>query len=225
MMFMRFLKLSTSLNLKEIGDYPQIQTFKKGYDSSRPESCSRISRYDSEVPALTFDFDGMQLTKTAILTDCLNASYMSTLTGLLINDSFRSFISSKRIVENMIYPVGLYRGDEKLPNKYSWLHYTKIYPEMINYKLSHFFLNHSEANFKQIPISSYEEYLREQGITEFIIDSTYLVLRRNIASSFDILRIGVIKYETYVTEEVKDEMVANGFTGLVYEPADFLVID
>ena len=42
---MKYFKLETSLNMKEIGNYPQIQDFKKGYDVDKKESCSQIARY------------------------------------------------------------------------------------------------------------------------------------------------------------------------------------
>jgi len=46
---MRIYKIAPSLDLKEVGDYPQIQDFKSEFDSRHPESCSRTGRYNSEV--------------------------------------------------------------------------------------------------------------------------------------------------------------------------------
>ncbi|MBX3241409.1 MAG: hypothetical protein KIT80_18000 [Chitinophagaceae bacterium] len=222
---MKFYRILPLLDLKEIGDYPQIQDFKTGFDSRRPESCSRISRYDSEVPPLDIDFDGMQLTKKTKLTDFVSASYMSKLTGLLVSESLLSYITSKRIVETLIFPVGLYYKDEKLSAKYFWIHYSKAYPEIIDYKQSKFFLNHSEVKYKDVTISSYQDYLKKQEASQYTIDSKYLVLMKEYLKDFDIFRIGIIKSETYITEEIKEEMVAKKFTGMVYEPVDYIIVE
>ena len=222
---MKFYIFKHSLSIPDVGVFPQVQDFKSGYDNRRPESCSRISRYESEVPLLNFDFDGMQLKSKAKLTDYLTASYMSDLSGLLVSGYLCSYIKSKRIVENIIYPVGLYSNNEKLSNEYYWIHYTKTYPEIINYKQSKFFLNHNEAKYKEIIIESNEDFVMKQEGSEYIIDSRYLVLKKEITEQFDFLRIGVVKNATYVTEAVRDEMIAKGFTGIVYEPADYLIVE
>lgn len=222
---MKFYKIEPCLDLREIGDFPQVQNFKSGYDSRRPESCSRIGRFDSEVPAIDFDFDGMQLTNKAKLTDYLCASYMSNLSGLLVNNSLLSFMQSKRVVDNLVYPVGLYRNDQKLPDKYFWIHYTRTYPEFINFKDSRFFLNHSEAKYKEVIIHSHVDYLEKQDASQYIIDSKHLVIKTEFAKEIDFLRIGVIKYETYVNEKVKNEMDIRGFTGMTYELADYLIFE
>jgi len=61
---MKYYLLYHTLDLKIIGAYPQIQTFIKGYDKNRFESCTKIGRYYSnEVPDKQLDFDGLLLAK------------------------------------------------------------------------------------------------------------------------------------------------------------------
>jgi len=49
-------------------------------------------------------------------------------------------------------------------------------------------------------------------------------LKKEIAGRFDVLRVGVDKYHTYVTETVKKQMEDIGFTGIEYIPADDLIV-
>lgn len=222
---MNYFKLDSDIDIKVIGAYPQIQKFKTGYDSSRPESCSRIGRYISETPVIPFDFDGPALENKAKLTDYISASYLSDLTGLLISNRLHEFITKQRIVDYIEYPVKIYRENKPIPGSYSWLHYNKSYPEFIDFSKSQFYFDHPESGFKEISIKSYEVYLQEKARSNYIIESKRLGLKKALVNEFDIIRIGVIKGATYVKEDVKIKMHAEGFTGITFEPVSYLIQD
>ncbi len=222
---MKYFKLNHTLDLKIIGDFPQIQTFKKGYDSKRDNSCSRIGRYISEIPTIPFDFDGLELAKKAKLTDYTIAAYLSDLSGLLVNPALYDFLSKIQVVDYVKYPVKIYRSGELITDEYTWLHYSRSYPEFINFEKSDFYLDHSEAHYKKLSLKNYESFLNAKKNSDYIIESKRLVLKKTLVSEFDVLRIGIVKFDTYVTEAIKNQMVDKGFTGIVYEPADYLIIE
>ena len=223
---MKYFKLETSLNKKEIGNYPQIQDFKKGYNDDKKESCSQIARYYfGKRPDVEIDFDCLELANKARLTDYISSSYLNSLTGLLVSDNLFSFFSGLRLVSYISYKAPIYQKGNLLSADYRWIHFIEKYSEMINYPESDFFLDHSEARFKKLLIRSFAEYKKEEDKTQFAINSKRLVLKKEHADKFDVLRIGVVKNETYVTEIVRNEMINKGFTGIVYESADYLIVD
>lgn len=222
---MKYFKLEYSLDKREIGDYPQIQKFKKGYDQHKPESCSQIGRYYFGIkPDVEIDFDCLQLTGKAKPTDYVSSSYLNSLTGMLISPDLNKFLSHLRLPDHISYSTGLYQKDQLISNGYKWIHFIKSYPETVSFVNSEFFLDHPEAGYKKIFIKSFAEYQEKQAKISYKINSQKLVLNSKYVSRFDVLRIGVVKNETYVTESLKDEMIAKRFTGLVYEPADYLII-
>lgn len=223
---MKYYKLEFSLDKKEIGDYPQIQKFKKGYNPNKQESCSQIARYYFGIkPDVVVDFNCLELSTKAKLTDYVSASYLNALTGLLISRRLYDFLSSLRIPEHIFYQTHVYQKDVLIADNYLWMHFIKSYPELIDYSKSDFFLDHSEANYKKIPITSFAEYKEVQDKVRYKVNAKRLVLEKGFVSRFDVLRIGVVRNETFVTEAVKDEMIAKGFTGLVIEPADYLIVE
>jgi len=223
---MKYFKLDFSLDKREIGNYPQIQNFKKGFDDDKKESCSQIARYYfGKKPDLEIDFDCLELAKKARLTDYVSSSYLNSLTGLLVSDNLFSFFSGLRLVSYISYKAPIYQKGNLLSADYRWIHFIEKYSEMINYPESDFFLDHPEARFKKLLIRSFAEYKIEEDKTQFAINSKRLVLKKEHADKFDVLRIGVVKNETYVTEIVKNEMINKGFTGMVYESADHLIVD
>lgn len=224
---MKYFKLDSSSRIKDVGDFPQIQKFKNGYDYGRRESCSQISRYFfGKKPDIEIDFDGLELSKKAKLTDNLSASYLNELTGLLVSKNLYDFFSSLRTAEYLIYSTSIYQNGSILSKDYKYLHYIRSYPEMINYAASAFFLNHSDVNYKNIQINSFAEYDHENEKSRYIIKAKKLVSRKEMANEFDVLRIGlVVNAHTYITDGIKDEMVAKGFTGMTYKAADFLVVE
>jgi hypothetical protein len=222
---MKYFKLESSLNKKEIGNYPQIQDFKKGYDDDRKESCSQIARYYfGKRPDVEIDFDCLELANKARLTDYISSSYLNSLAGLLVSDNLFSFFSGLRVVSYISYKAPIYQKGNLLSADYRWIHFIERYSEMINYPESDFFLDNSEVRRKKISIRSFAEYENEQDKAQYAINSERLVLRKEIAEKFDVLRIGVVRDETYVTETVKNEMINKGFTGIVYRPADYLIV-
>jgi hypothetical protein len=220
---MKYFKIDYTTDLKVIGDFPQIQTFIKGYDSNRDNSCSRIGRYISEIPTIPFDFDGLELAKSAKLTDYISASYLSILSGLLITKVLYDFLGKLRVVNYLRYPVKIYSGGELITDEYTWLHYSRSYPEFIDFEKSEFYLDHPEVNYKKLSLKTYESFLEEKAHSNYIIESKRLVLKKGLASQLDVIRLGVIKGASYVTEVVKDEMCDRGFTGIVYEQAEYLI--
>jgi len=223
---MRYFKLEFSLDKKEIGEYPQIQKFKKGYNANKQESCSQIARYYfGKRPDVEIDFDGLELANKAKLTDYLSSSYLNALTGLLVSDNLYNFFSGLQMASHISYLSRIYQKGDLISENYRWVHFIESYPEIINYSKSDFFLDHSEVNFKKLSIRSFVEYKNEQEKVRYKINSHRLLLKKELAIKFDILRIGVVKNETYVKETVKNEMVNHGFAGIVYEPADYLILD
>lgn len=223
---MNYYKLEFSLVKKEIGDYPQVQKFKKGYNSNRQESCSQIARYYFGVkPDVEIDFNCLELSSKAMLTDYMSSSYLNALAGLLISQRLYDFFSGLRVPNHISYKACIYQKEKLVSDNYLWVHFISSYPELIDYSKSNFFLDHSEANFKKVLIASINEYKDLQDKVRYKVNTDKLVLKKELADKFDMLRIGVVRNETYVTESVKDEMIAKGFTGIVYEPADYLIVE
>lgn len=223
---MKYYKIEFSLDKKVIGDYPQIQKFKKGYNPNRQESCSQISRYYFGIkPDVAVDFNCLELSSKAKLTDYVSASYLNALTGLLISRELYDYLLELRIPEHSFYQAYVYQKDVLITNNYVWIHFINSYPELIDYPKSEFFLDHSEANYKEISVSSFTEYEKVQNKVRYKVNAKKLVLKKELVSKFDVLRIGVVRSEIFITEAVKDEMIAKGFTGIVYEPADYLIVE
>jgi len=81
-----------------------------------------------------------------------------------------------------------------------------------------------DPDYKKLPIRSFEDYQVVQDNVKYSIKSNPLFLKKEIAGRFDVLRVGVDKYHTYVTETVKKQMEDIGFTGIEYIPADDLIV-
>lgn len=223
---MYYYKLEFSLEKQEIGDYPQVQKFKKGYDSNRKESCSQIARYYFGMkPDIEIDFNCLELSNKARLTDYVSSSYLNALAGLLISQRLYDFFLGLRLPEYISYQAYIYQKEKLVSDSHLWAHFVKSYPEIIDYSKSNFFLDHSEVNYKKVAISSINDYKDLQNRVRYKVNTDKLVLKKVFADKFDVLRIGVVRNETYVTESVKNEMIAKGFTGLVFEPADYLIIE
>lgn len=222
---MKFYKLKFSLDLKEIGDYPQIQNFKKGYNPNRRESCSQISRYFfGKSPDVEIDFDCLKLSTRAKLTDYVSCSYLSQLTGLLVSNELYKFLSALKMPTHISYAAPIYKKDETHFSDFKWVQFTKSYPEIIDYQTSEFYLDHSDVCYKKITINSYPEYKVAQDNVQYKINAKKLVLKRTILNEFDVVRIGIVCNEIYITEVIKDEMVTKEFTGIAFEPADNLLV-
>jgi len=223
---MKYFKIAVSLDIKEIGNFPQIQKFKKGYDDDRKESCSQIARYYfGKKPDVNIDFDCLELAKKAKLTDYMSASYLNDLTGLLASKNLHQFLTDLRTVDHVDYTVPIYQDGIIVSEGYKWIHFIQSYPDIINFVESDFFLDHSEANYKRLSLKSFVDYRTEQDRALYKINSKRLVLRSELVSKFDILRLGVVRNETFITEEVKNAMVERQFSGIVYEQADFLIVE
>jgi len=214
------------LDLKEIGDYPQIQNFRKGYNPNRRESCSQISRFFfGKKPDVEIDFDCLEMATKAKLTDYVSCSYLSQLTGLLVSNKLFKFLSALKMPDHISYAAPIYQKGETLSSDYKWVHFTGFYPEMINFPASNFYLDHSEVNYKELSINSLLEYNAAQNNIQYKINAKKLVLKQEVAYASDILRIGSVRNETYISEVIKNEVITQGFTGMVFEPADYLVVE
>src|SRR5688572_13073895 len=124
---MKYFKLDFSLNKKEIGNYPQIQDFKKGYDDDRKETCSQIARYYfGKRPDMEIDFDCLELANKARLTDYISSSYLNSLTGLLVSDNLFSFFSGLRMVSYISYKAPIYQKGNLLSVDYEWIHFIEM---------------------------------------------------------------------------------------------------
>jgi|GEM_PF-3372248 len=222
---MKYFKLEFCLEKSIVGDFPQIQQFKKGYDPNRRESCSQVGRYFfGKKPDVEIDFDGLQLSNNAKLTDYVSSSYLNSLTGLLVSERLFDFLMTLNSVEFVSFPTKIYQKEQIVSNSYKWLHFVEVYPGMINFPKSHFFLDHSEAKYKEVKVDSFEMYSVMQNQTSYDINSKRIVLNPNTVSHLDVLRLGTISCDTYVTESVKELLIENKFTGLVYEPAENLIL-
>ena len=223
----KYYHLDRTLDTKIIGNYPQMQNFVKGYDSDRLESCSKIARYYcARIPDKQLDFDGLELAKRAKLTDYTHAAYLSSVCGLLVSPGLFNYFKELHMVDYITYDAKIYqKNSNEVFATYKWIHYTKDYPGMIDYAKSYFYEDHPKPSYKRLHIKSFEEYKVTQERVQYMIDAKQLVLKKEIINQYDVLRIGVIKSETYVTETVKKQMEEKGFTGIEFKPADYLVVE
>lgn len=223
---MKYYLLSHTLDLKIIGAFPQIQTFIKDYDSDRVESCSKIGRYYcGQIPEKRIDFDGLELAKKARLTDYTIAAYLNDLCGLLVSQDLYNYLKELHMVDYITYDAKIYqKNSHEAFATYKWIHYTRNYPEMIDYKKSHLYEDHHNPTYRKLPVGSYEEYLSMREKVNYVIKPVRLVLRKEMAGQYDVLRVGVIKSETYVIEAVK-KRIEMSFTGIEFKPADYLVVE
>lgn len=219
-----FYKIEPSIEISVVGDFPQIQKFKKGYNMNRRESCSQIARYFfGKKPDVQVDFDGLQLSNKAKTTDYLSSSYLNNLTGMLVSSGLFNYLTSLKIPEFIKYRATIYKKEQILAEDFYWIHFIKSYPELINFSESSFFLNHSEVKFKDIYINDILEYTQKQSSVAYKIEAKRLVLHKG-AINFDLIRIGIIENRLLVTEEIMRDLVSKNFMGFQFNPADNIVI-
>lgn len=223
---MTYYKIQFSLDKKEVGDFPQIRELKKGYNSTKKESCSQISRYYFGIkPDVQIDFDCLELSIKAKLTDLLSSSYLNMLTGLLISRKVYDYFLSLRVPEHICYSALVYQKDQIIADNYLWMHFTGNYSQIIDFSKSQFYLDHSDANYQILKIKSLSDFEAMQSRSSYKINARQLYLKKDIALQFDIMRLGIVRNDIFITDAVRQEMIARGFSGITYEYVDYLIVE
>lgn len=203
-----------SVNLKEIGKFPQVQSgiFKSTWNA--PNSLlvggpKKINNPDIEVPELAMH-------RKAKSTDLLSTSFIDF--KLTISDRLKKLIEAKNYDGIQFFPTILYKGDGT-QEKYWILHPFGFRNDYINFSSSTIkCVQGIETSYMKVENMAQFNLLTENQIKErkmHIIDTVSLY-EAKIKEDFFLLEwvSGGIGY--YVSEALKNEIEKAGCTGMQF---------
>jgi hypothetical protein len=208
---MRYYKMKNS-TAKETGRvYPQVNCLTQFY-------AHQLSPWEfpSFVPKLDFE-----LRKAAKLTDILSTAAING-DGLIMSDKAKAVFSKFNLIKNKFFNANIIilKTNQTVP--YNYFHPSE--PELskvIDYKKSKF--SETEYTFKKnsIEITSYNHYLDMQAKDEeakfgVVLDEIYVT--EEFDKTLDLFTF-LPFCDTFISDRLRDELLAEGISGLVFEQA------
>lgn len=221
---MQYFFINESLNIKEVGIYPQVEEAIYSCDVwNEPKFVDRIT-FDE------IDFEPIMakavLRKRAKQSDLISAGIIGFHLKLLISEKLKNILEAYRTSGMQFFrsPI-IYKGIE-LEN-YWVLNFHKVDMQFIDYRKSDVFITeHVFNNVEKLNVTSYENFLVEKKKIEqkgypYGIRIERIKLTDSISEDFFVLLDveGGVRY--VVSETLKEEVEKNKCIGIEFAPIEF----
>jgi len=215
---MKFFVLSDSIDYKEIGCFPQSQTF-INVGSIHDDDLIMHNGLISKKIILP----ELQLMNKANLSTIIS-SPVSNNDFLVSKNYFIEFIKNFKIGEIQYWNI-LVHHKKTIINDYSLFYmFNKNQDDIVNFKESNFLVGSgndyfTRKNYKLVNINNYDDYIKMKEMLKdegLIIISDELIL--NLTNlDLDMFRLNVHTGGYFVSERLKDAIEQNRFTGMRFQ--------
>ncbi|MEW4925435.1 hypothetical protein [Algibacter sp. 2305UL17-15] len=207
---MRLYKISESTNLKITGDFPQSQKMIKGYDYDAPNSSYILYENRNKEINFTPNLDSFLLQKEANKTDVISATPLGGM-GFMVSDKLKDLLTKFNLIDHKYFKASFVHGEKKY-NDYQRLHFISKLYKKVEFKSSDFIISGGKEidfnNFSDLNLKS-----KELGVNGEIY-AKRLCFKSNILKNLDLFFIGFFDFNTYISENLKNEIELNNITGL-----------
>lgn len=208
--------LKPAVGTTETGNaYPAVESY-GDYDFNAPNSVHKIKF--NEFPDFSPDIR-FKLAKGAKLCDMMGQATINA-NGFLISDKLRLVLEKANIVPHKFYPATI--EAKNIFYKYYWIHLVwEEGKKLIDYSNSIFYKQKFSNSLGYLKINSESDYIN----TKSEIGSKYMIgfekLRLKELPPFDMM-IVPFKTDIFISEKMKADLSA--FTGLIYEPMNYITL-
>jgi hypothetical protein len=208
---MKYYRINYSTGKETGRDFPQLHCLTQFYAHQLTPW-----EFPSFVPKLDFE-----LKKTAKLTDILSNAAI-TGDGLIMSDKAKAIFSKFNLMKNKFFNANIIMLKTNQTVPYNYFHPSD--PELskvIDYKKSKF--SETEWTFKKdsIEITSYEHYLDMKAKDEdakFGVRLEEVYVTEHFDKTLDLFTF-LPFCDTFISGRLRDGLMAEGITGLVFEDA------
>ncbi len=213
---------------KDIGsEYPQVAeiipvtTVEKNHDTNW---LIRVNESGYRVPNVNSPIDNFLLEKKAKLTDAISPGYIHAM-GLLLNEKLKSIFEMFETIQIKYLKTKILSKKNITYDNYFWAHFCVDYADVINFQKSTFNLqilpldledsDDWDYQTEKLIVNSLEEYiLSKKRISTTLkqIIPEVLVLKKE--KKVDLFCISGLYQQIIISQELKDEIVNNGISGL-----------
>ena len=202
-----------SIDLTEIGEYPQSQKANDVVDENSNLHLDRFFMVKIELPV---GIPEPILRPKAKLTDLLSCGYFGL--RLVVSKRLKDIFQKYNEYDSQYFPMNVILGAKRLD--YWLISPFQLQMNKINFAKSEIWIcGMGNAKIERIPISSYKEYAnikKEIKLPQRLLIEKLWLNTSNIHDFFILENVtGGIGY--YVSEVVKNEITALGCTGIRFE--------
>lgn len=222
---MQFLVLKSATEKKIIGNqYPQIQTM--GGTVNRDAQDSIYNVYSNKFPDFTPNLNHFILHANARLTDALSAAMISY--GFIVNEKVKAIFEQYKLPQHKFYPATV-KHNEKIYNNYYWFFFISDVLDFIDYDKTSFFITDLVDNkiedCKSIKSSMDIKKLKDALIGKGYINAEIIYLKESISISYDLFKITLGDYRTYISEKLNEDLINQKVTGFDIFPTPKISIE
>jgi len=169
------------------------------------------------------------LKKKAKLTDCISSIHISIYSSFILKNNLSELIKGYNIREFYEIPVELtYDKDcKKIISGYSLFLIKDSIFSFVDFSESSFYFNSIlEKYYEKVEVDSVESLKKHhEKRKKWHHMLNFKKIKLKPECEFDMFRIGHKMGGYYVSERLKDAIEKKGFTGLIFEEADNIVIE
>lgn len=204
---MKYYNIGNTNEIEVIGFYPQTERT-KGY---HVDSVNNI--LSNSFPDYTPQY-GLTLSPKSIATDIIDRGILDF--GMVISQKFKSVLEKFKLPPHRFYPIDVLGSDKK----YFWFHYITNIEKFINYKKTELEIYNSLPPFEVKEHFFSESYEHLLSISREIVITRGRSIRYKFIQfttnfpNYDLFEITGAQYFTLISEQLKDEIINEGITGL-----------
>lgn len=227
---MKYFILKPDISSRKIGSaYPQVQEMAPGYNYDANDSVYALSSETESIPNYTPNLDYFVVHPRAIITDVLSTSVVSG--GLLMNNKVKNILQKYNLPIHKYFPAKV--NHKNVFYDYYWMHIVCDLTDFINYEKSTFFIyyNYSKnlgyVNIEsKIDLSNKKQKLKTDNPGKSLtIWADEIVFSKEFNNTFDLFEIGLFDANFYISLDLKNTLISEDVSGLVFADANNLVFD
>ncbi len=203
-------------------EYPQAQEMVEAYSYDAPDSIYITSYHDGVELPCTPNLNAIKVMSRAKLTDLLSVAMLST-SGLLISRRMQLLLQDFVLVNHKFYPATIKHKKELFDDKYVYLHLISDLREFVDYKRSVFYSSVSGYN-GNLRFESKDDTLAYYEVE----DRRHTLRSKQIAFlpsfiNYDLFYISNFNKNIYISQKLRDHLLANHVTGASFTLANDIV--
>ncbi len=218
---MKYFILRNETDSRIIGKYPQVEELKVDFQKARGDQFAEINNWDenTELP----DFDHFLLKKGAKLTDAINSSFVSIMSGMILSQKAYEIIVNYKLALVESRPAKVYFLGQS--HRYCFVWYKAAF-DLIDYKNSKFYTYSTtkQAFGNEVAVASAIEF-REKNL-ELLKSGKMEKLYPKIVSvndNYDFIHLGITGHLS-CSENLKNHLETEGITGFRFKEVNYSVV-
>lgn len=195
-------------------DFPQAYKFIKGYKPNGTQAIFELYKYKNKFPDFIPDLSGIMLSGRAKLTDFISNSFGA----IIVSPKGKDILQRFNLCSHRFYPCTLHSRGKAYD--YFWLQLISDYSDYVDYKRTTFVVYNFSERQGSIFVESKEEMLKKREEIKKLYEGTNwtiwgdkIVMNSDFSKDLDLFIISLIDGNTYISEQLHNEIIKNNLTG------------